>query len=469
MKRALETLLYSARLGFFTLFLLAGIPHINAQYITIEDDNFEEFVKTRFPSVYRADTLGGALDTILANSIPNGQVSYMNKGLVNVDEIRYFTRVDTINFSKNQITKVESFQGLRSVDYLNLAENQLTTLSNIDRLVALKQLVAKDNFITELPSSMVLLKDSLEKVNLSNNNISDINFDITQFKNISWFIIDNNFLSYEDLLPITEIDPNLNNLFPQKALPLEFDTLKVNKGMPLSINIPYDQGLTGITYYLIKDNVRIDSTENGMFNYSAQVSQSGNYQVEFTSNQLEGRSLLTDSFTIVVTPCLEGITFSPELIDTSDCIMTYQIVSSIPTSSFLINGSETIAANTEFELSPEETINITPTIEGTCSKLSATLALTTPSCIILESTDSPFSSNNNQDAVLSPNGDGVQDYYDFKEEGNVKIYTNSGSLINEFSTPIEWHATDTNGNRLKPGYYLIVKDGTTKEYITIQY
>ena len=388
MKRVKATLLFSVKSWLLLLFL-GVLNTANAQFIAIKDPAFRDYIATRCPTSYRADTLGGALDTIAAKTCAKTTLNGMAKNILSADEIVYFSKLDTIFLMDNSITKFNTFKGLNSLIYISLLNNKLTSLSDIYTVKTLKHLSVKNNQLTTLPKNLDSLKNSLNRINVADNYITTIDVDFSKFT-FEWFIVNNNYLSFEDILPLTKNNVfNPNNIFPQKQLPLKVTNYKVVEDENLIIDSEYDQSLTGITYYLYKGNTVIETATTGIFTKQAALTDEGTYYVELKSDHplTKGYSLQTQKFQVEVTP--------------------------------------------------------KPTF--------------------------PFVENEGSDAVLSPNGDGVQDFYDFREKGEVKIINSAGVLVNEFATPYQWHATDKNGNTLKPDYYLIIINNAEKKYISIQY
>jgi hypothetical protein len=58
--------------------------------------------------------------------------------------------------------------------------------------------------------------------------------------------------------------------------------------------------------------------------------------------------------------------------------------------------------------------------------------------------------------VFTPNGDGLADTYYIPMQGTAKIYNHLGLLVREISLPTEWDGTDSSGNPVSMGVYLIV-------------
>jgi len=68
---------------------------------------------------------------------------------------------------------------------------------------------------------------------------------------------------------------------------------------------------------------------------------------------------------------------------------------------------------------------------------------------------------------LTPDGDGFDDTYIIEEPGKAIVYDKNIQKITEFSTPAEWDCTDSNGNILPMGSYIIVINNKKRVLITI--
>lgn len=62
----------------------------------------------------------------------------------------------------------------------------------------------------------------------------------------------------------------------------------------------------------------------------------------------------------------------------------------------------------------------------------------------------------NDRPVFSPNNDYIDDTYYISETGKARVYDRSGKMVTEFEIPFYWDGTDSHGQKLPMGTYLIV-------------
>lgn len=279
---------------------------INAQYKDIKDLAFSLLIQAKYPNICKTNTIGGAIDTIKAKNAPNTSLSFVNQGIQNADEIRYFEKLDSLNLSNNNLTTINSYSGLSNIKYLNLADNQLTELSNIGKLTKAQHITVANNQLTKITASNFdKLSGTLKRMNFSNNNIDSISADFSKYKTIDWLILDNNYLSFFDILPLTKIARfNPNDIFPQKALPLSFSKINVSEGEQITLNTPYDQNVSGMTFKLYQDGTLLMSQKTGVFTFAASTDASGKYYIELSNDNplTNGYQVSTQEFDIEVSP-----------------------------------------------------------------------------------------------------------------------------------------------------------------------
>jgi hypothetical protein len=57
--------------------------------------------------------------------------------------------------------------------------------------------------------------------------------------------------------------------------------------------------------------------------------------------------------------------------------------------------------------------------------------------------------------TITPNGDGNNDEYYIKETGLTRIFDRNGQVVKEFNCPCSWNGTNTNGDLVTTGFYVI--------------
>jgi hypothetical protein len=70
-------------------------------------------------------------------------------------------------------------------------------------------------------------------------------------------------------------------------------------------------------------------------------------------------------------------------------------------------------------------------------------------------------------AVITPDGDGIDDFFYIPYQGSAKIYDKFGVLRNQISIPAIWDGKDSNNISLPMGAYLIVCNGSQDIEVTV--
>lgn len=73
----------------------------------------------------------------------------------------------------------------------------------------------------------------------------------------------------------------------------------------------------------------------------------------------------------------------------------------------------------------------------------------------------------NCSTVFTPNGDGIDDTYYFKEEGRFDIFNRDGLLVKTIDGPTIWDGLNNNGEILHPGVYFAISDSNIQTIITL--
>lgn len=146
------------------MLLVSGIlsNHIKAQYITLPDTNFTNYLVANHPSCM----VGGQLDTACAKTYFVGGINISNKNIHDISGIEYFHRLFQLDFSQNYVTKVKQLPPnlLQLFCYDNLIDSIGSFPSTLTRIWC------SDNLLDSLPS----LPQALTSLECANNNLTEI-------------------------------------------------------------------------------------------------------------------------------------------------------------------------------------------------------------------------------------------------------------------------------------------------------
>lgn len=233
----------------FLLIVLLAKFSLFSQNVVIADTNFLKFLKTEYTScVVDNETINCGCQAIKEDK----SLDISNLNIKNINEIQYFTSLNTLNCSKNQLYNLTQLP--TSIQYLDCSQNNLIELPNtLDSLIELN---CSYNKITSLP----LLPSKLVKLSVSFNLLSDL-----------------------PNLPssITYLDCGFNSLLALPNLPSELEVLycdvnflKNLPNLPVSLidlfadlncydSVPDLSNLTRINNYTLEPN-RIDCKTDGI-------------------------------------------------------------------------------------------------------------------------------------------------------------------------------------------------------------
>jgi uncharacterized repeat protein (TIGR01451 family) len=146
-------MLNNAKRILLALFLLTSSAH--AQWVSLPDTNFRNFLQINYPSCMS----GGMLDTTCSAVVNAIKVNCAFKNIYNLSGIQYFDNLDTLLCRGNRITTLPTLPPLiRKLDCSN--NNYLTTISNLP--ASLTYLDCSDNYanltsIVNLPPNLIHL------------------------------------------------------------------------------------------------------------------------------------------------------------------------------------------------------------------------------------------------------------------------------------------------------------------------
>lgn len=300
----------------------------SAQKVEIKDPVLKQFFCDNYSFAMDNDCL--LLDTALLNTtITEPQfIEIRGAGMQSADELTYFKAADSIFIDQNELTKFPSdFRALNWFpERLTLNENQLTEAPTYldngltgTNLVGIKLFYLTGNLVQELPSEWDFMTNNRTLVlALNDNQLTDCpNFNgLSEIRRLALF---NNYLDFEDLIPIKNnprygVNGSNFQLFPQLPFRINFSQFTYSIGSETSISIA--RNTSGNNYYLLKDSVIIDSNQTGEFtiNFSSD-DDFGVYSAQIRNDEFTGKNDFLFSEDYVLTRMLneknDVIIFSP--------------------------------------------------------------------------------------------------------------------------------------------------------------
>ena len=129
-----------------------------------------------------------------------GDLSIVNKSVINLAGLQYAKNVTKLNLADNQISDLSPLSGLTNLEYLTLNNNQITNLSPMFGLTNLTLLSLTNNQISNLSSLSKMTK--MEYLDLGLNQITNLS-SLSEMTNLIMIGLNNNQIS--DLSPLSSM------------------------------------------------------------------------------------------------------------------------------------------------------------------------------------------------------------------------------------------------------------------------
>lgn len=379
-----------------------------------------------------------------------------------IPDLRNQTELWAVNFSGNNLTSLPFLDSLKKLEELVVADNRLTQLPSLEKLDSLKLLDISENQIDQLPDFAP--GNAIETIDIEKNNFRTLP-DFSIFPSLNKAFLDNNYFTFEDLLPLTAIS-GYESIFPlssQKPVVVGQE-ISIAEKEAYFISTGTDLSISGIerTWYFEGNEVQ-RSTEDSLKVFADSTSLSGNYYATLSFSAFPGLLLRTDSFQITVTPCFDVsgyvVEISPRSCNSNGGKVKVVTSSSIP-QDFVYqlispNGAEVYTSSEGTFANLGSKAYALYGVLGDCKKLIE------PS-ITLENQDC-------DNVYITADGDGVNDVYFFNEQGKVTISDKFGNTVSELQAPGQWGGFGNKG-KVAPGlYFANINDGEKLIKITVVY
>lgn len=131
----------------------------------------------------------------------NLSVIYLhNNEISNISNLDNLRNLTSLHLQKNRITKIENLNSLQNLKRLFIGNNEISVVENLDELKQLRELhiekqrLQKGESLCFNPKTIVNIADSLQILNVSNNNITTILY-LEALRNLRLFNASHNRLS----------------------------------------------------------------------------------------------------------------------------------------------------------------------------------------------------------------------------------------------------------------------------------
>ena len=304
-----------------------------AQIINFSDANFKAkllsgSVNNNVASTDVPDNLDSVSNFTFIDINNNGEIeeseaaliTYLNvsnSNITNLIGIEYFTNLQILNCSANQLTYLDA-STLNNLKKLNCSDNQLTNL-NVTSLSSLKSLNCAVNQLTILNLNEL---DNLKSLNCTLNQLNTLNLTELNYlrslyceeNSLVTLFIKNNNLNWDFLY--FNNNPNLQYICCDvDDIPLVQQSVN-SYGLNNCVVNSYCSFTPGGTYFTIQGNSKIDSNSNGCDNSDIDFPflkfnqiVSNNLVGVYFANQFGNYSIPVQAGSHTITPILENPTY----------------------------------------------------------------------------------------------------------------------------------------------------------------
>ncbi len=492
---------------FYILSLLIATNFVFGQ-IVIPDDNFLAHLKAFHPQVIAGE------NTINADSaalVP--MLNLQNSGISDLEGLQYFTDLLILQIGNNPIKHLPDISGLELLESLDmsylsissaefpdfsnflnlrrliLSGNDLENVEGLVDLLLMTELRLDNNRIQELPDLdhllnlyLIDLSDnrlvslpafpryrSLYHIYASDNNLKSVPLNYFVGEPFDSVRLDNNYLSYEYLSVLKSDAHEFDEVFtynPQKNIKVFEDNYAYREGNELNVSTDLDEEVPGVKYQWYHNNQVLDGqTDRFLFLDMLTKEHEGTYFVELSHDSFSKDFVIrSNSFMLEVKPCL--------VLD--------ELVVTVNGSSCMQNGVVVVEAESWpeedvifelIELEPNADNEVLVSPHGQFSGLmgnSYQMAVITADMRCRANYDQTINLPNEgcAEAILTPDGDGINDEYYFEGSGEVTIYDKEGNFVNSILLPAVWDGRSQGGQLMPPGYY-VTKRSDSEEIIRI--
>lgn len=456
-----------------------------------------------FTSVFKIDASFNNLTT-LPNIASLTQLKYLYVNfnrLTQLPDLSNQTNLVEIQATTNALTSLPPLTNLVNLNNLFLTSNKLTSLPDISALVNLKYLIIGNNPFISLPDfspNTQLLELHVHQTNITQitglaqltkltklycweNSITDLSAlsanvtltglfafgnklsalpTLTNKPNLNSVEVENNRLTFEDLLPLKTI-PTLTDFTysPQDSLGV-YTSNTIRLQHPLSLSITEDAAMPGNTYTWYKNSVVTGTITRVYATNNIQTTDKGKYYVRVKNAALPLLTLTHRIWSIDVTDCIElnALSFN---VSSNDC----NDGATVETSVVLDGGT----APYSYALIPSNNTDTIHSSTGDFSQVQPgkyTFAVRDANLCGIDSVKI-ITKPNACDPVIVPNGDAHMNSYFIEQSGPAKIVDMSGKTILQLTAPAVWYGTQADGSIADGGYYVIIVNNKKITNITI--
>jgi len=379
--------------------------------------------------------------------------------LSSVPDLSNLINLKTLNIQDNKVSSLPSLVNLKALETLLIAENRISTLPDLSKNTALIYLNASNNKLSTTPD--LSSNTALQEIILDSNNLTN-SPDLTGLNQLNHVILENNYLTFQDIIPFAAY-PGYDTVFsfvPQKKLKVGTE-IEAVEGDSLTLQTTIDGSVTGVSYAWYFQNTLDATVQKDAYTIKkVAVSDSGFYFARLTHPAFPGLVLETDSFHLLVSPCLDvsKITYASTEINcvTPGTITVNYAASTSGLVYTLIDQAGTVSSSATGLFTGLTKPNYTLKIKN------AVCERAYPATITLQQNDC-------KEVFITPGSVDENSKVSFYDSGKVVIYDKSGRVVKKLTIPASWDGRNEQG-KIVPGYYIAnINNGQTYVRISVIY
>lgn len=404
------------------------------------------------------------LETIpdLSSNILLNQLYVEGNQLTTIPNLNSLNNLQAVNVADNNLSSFPVMNGLTNLIEIKAQNNNLTSFPSLENLTVIKEVFLSGNKLSALPK--VAVGNQIFTIDIRDNKFSSLP-DFTVFPELKRAFLDNNSLTFQDVMPLTNI-VGYDTIFPLKKQQILIvgKDYKVRKNDLVTLSTGVDTSVPDVTYsWTYNGNVVQESKEDQLKAKTDTTTDAGYYFAELTHPAFTELTLQTDSFYVDVLACFNAEDMNIEAMPHTCKNSGGQIV---------VSSANPLPDGFEYQLIANRTSQEFYSEDGFFINLGETeyvLYGAVDNCRELIEQRIEVEQEDCNNAYITVDDDGVNEVYHMEMEGRAQIKDKFGNTVSEMNLPNQWDGR-SNGQKVAPGlYYININDGEKVVKITVVY
>lgn len=384
------------------------------------------------------------------------QLTAGNNPLVTLPDLKPLSKLTTLRLYSCQLNTMPDVSTMKSLSQLQLGNNSISQVPDFTNNNQLSLVELNNNLISRFPN-LSASKATLKILKISSNQLDSLP-DFSTYTNLDTLFVQNNRLTFKDILPIAQNTSITNVKYAPQAMVGNVQVLLATERQACSLVLGVDNDVSGNQYTWYRNGQWLGTTSSDtLLIQSVQLSDSGTYTCQVRNSLAPLLVLESKGITLKVAPCIDLSKLSYTTTD-YDCNMGGSVTLNVSNVSggvkpytYKLTGNElsgmSFPSGTTFTNLYESAYTLEVKDNTGCKVIySNPIALKGkkgPDCkhlIIIGDESSP-----NNTLYM-------------EDKGIANVYDSEGQLVQTFTTPSTWDGKNEKGLFI-PGYYIIELNG----------